>query len=130
MSKHGLFGIRRWRDDKSGREGLSFWCPGCKSAHSIGLSGPGPNWSFNGDYDKPVLSPSILVSIGGEGTRDPDTGLPYPRETLCHSFVGCNGAQPGQIVYLGDSGAHELRGAHDLEPWPRDYGFGSEGDDQ
>lgn len=30
-------------------------------------------------------------------------------DTRCHTFVGCNGAQPGQIIYLGDC-SHALAG--------------------
>jgi hypothetical protein len=127
MSKHGQFGIRRWRDPATGREGITFWCPGCRGAHSVGVTGPGPCWSFNGDYDRPVLSPSVRVYT--PAGRDPDTGEAWPEQTLCHSHVGCNGAQPGEIIYLGDSAAHQLRGAHPLEPWPASYGFGNEEDE-
>ena len=29
--------------------------------------------------------------------------------TVCHSFVGCNGALPGQIIFLSDC-THDLAG--------------------
>jgi len=64
-----------------------FDCPGCGSLHSIQT----PQWSFNGDLDKPTVSPSILV-YGSES---------HPR---CHSFV-----KDGQIQFLEDCG-HELKG--------------------
>lgn len=126
MSKHGVLGIRRWRDDRNGQEGITFWCPGCKSAHSVAVQGgePGRGWTFNGDYDKPVLSPSVRVYAPAHTFE----GKHYAEVTLCHSFVGCNGAQPGEIVYLDDSSAHQLRGAHPLEPWPASYGYAGEDD--
>jgi len=46
-----------------------------------------PHWSFNGDFDAPVFGPSVLTKWGNR---------------VCHSFVGCNGAVPGQIVFLSD----------------------------
>jgi len=124
MSKHGRFNIRRWRDDRTGREGITFWCHGCQEAHSIGTSGPGPCWSFNGDYDNPVLSPSVRVYIPA-GT-DPDDGEAWPEKTLCHCFVGTSGAQPGQIIFLDDSAGHNQRGVHNMEPWPDYYGAAGE----
>lgn len=55
--------------------------------------GPGPRWSFNGDYDRPTFQPSILV----EGSmRD--------GPNRCHSFV-----TDGQIQFLGDC-THALAG--------------------
>lgn len=125
MSKIGTKGILRDRVDAQGHRYIGFFCPGCRHAHIVGVDGKqqsGRNWSWNGDADLPVLSPSIAVSVGGEGSLDPDTGKPYPKKMLCHSFVGCNGAAPGQIIFLDDSEGHQLRGAHDLVPWPETYG--------
>lgn len=124
MSKHGRFDIRRWRDPATGREGITFWCPGCRCAHSVGVDGPAPNWTFNGDYDHPVLTPSIRVYTPAH--RDPDDGQQVPERTDCHCYVGSNGAQPGEIIFLADSYAHQLRGVHPLEPWPANYGFAGE----
>jgi hypothetical protein len=59
-----------------------------------------PHWGFNGDFDHPVLTPSVLQS----STQGPEH-KPY----VCHSFVGCNGAAPGQIAFLGDC-THALKG--------------------
>jgi hypothetical protein len=124
VSRHGVLGLRRWRDPHSDREGISFWCPGCRTAHSVAVKGgnPGSNWGFNGDYDKPVLTPSVRVYTPAHTWE----GTAVPEQTLCHCFVGCNGAQPGEIVYLDDSSAHKLRGAHPLEPWPDHYGYAGE----
>lgn len=124
MSKHGRLNIRRWRNAATGQEGITFWCPGCKSAHSVAVQGgePGRNWSFNGNYDAPVLNPSIRVYTPAHEFE----GKTYAEVTLCHCFVGTNGAAPGQIIYLDDSSAHKLRGVHNLEPWPDHYGYAGE----
>jgi hypothetical protein len=98
--------------------GLSFWCPGCREAHTVWTGeGPQPRWAWNGDAERPVFSPSVLVR-GAQTVRDAEgrwTGgwkldaAGEPLQQVCHSFVGCNGAQPGQIVFLGDC-THELAG--------------------
>lgn len=44
---------------------LLFWCPGCDEAHMIRVRDDGQNvggaWGFDGNYDRPTFSPSILV---------------------------------------------------------------------
>lgn len=80
-----------------GREGLSFRCEGCGGHHTVTTTGPSA-WGWNGDRDKPVLTPSVLVRYGDQADAK-----------VCHSFVGCNGAQPGEIVYLSDC-THHLAG--------------------
>lgn len=99
---------------------LSFWCPGCDEAHTINVGSGG--WHWNGDADLPVFSPSILVT-GTEWLTDNEHAQlmrgehvePTPKR--CHSFVGCNGAQPGQIIFLGDC-THSLAGQTvDLPDW-------------
>lgn len=52
-----------------------------------------PNWSWNGDVDKPTIKPSILTRGGNED---------HP--IVCHSFVN-----DGKIQFLSDS-THELAG--------------------
>jgi hypothetical protein len=111
-----------------GGERLLFRCPGCKSFHGPAIGeGGGPRWSFNGDYERPVFSPSLLVrwhEIDAAGEKLLDAGLPPAdgvrysgSDMVCHSFIGCNGAQPGQIIFLGDC-THELAGkVVDLVPW-------------
>lgn len=57
-----------------------------------------PNWTWNGDVDKPTLRPSIL-------TRS-DYG---DKAHVCHSFV-----KDGVVQFLGDC-THSLAGTnHDL----------------
>ena len=108
---------------------VAFWCAGCRQAHTIGV-GPG-GWTWNGDVEKPVFSPSILVTgraftAAGQAAFDAwhAAGLPKPApafeaaDTRCHSFVGCNGAQPGEIVYLSDC-THDLAGRTvPMAEWP------------
>lgn len=97
---------------RKGENSLTFWCPGCDEAHSIRT---GPNgWSWNGDAEKPVFGPSILVT-GTEWLTDDEHARVMrgehvePTPKCCHSFVGCNGAAPGQIVFLCDC-THALAG--------------------
>lgn len=122
MSKHGQFDIRRWVDKASGREGITFWCHGCRCGHSVTTSEGG--WRFNGDFDRPVIHPSIRTYYPAKKN---EAGVVIkPERTLCHSFVGCNGAAPGQIIFLDDCAEHKLRGAQSLERWPDHYGCAGE----
>lgn len=106
--------------------GLAFWCEGCGEAHLVWTgAGPGPRWSWNGDVERPVFGPSVLVTCGhyvqGFKTGD-DCWCTHNAEEVgagrrpsayscqrCHTFVGCNGAQPGEIIFLGDC-THPLAG--------------------
>lgn len=89
-------------------------------------------WSWNGDSEKPVFSPSILVRGVKMDMTDEELEL-YDAEyqikgrevlndrrfgTVCHSFVGCNGAQPGQIIFLGDCTHHLANQTVDLPDIP------------
>lgn len=106
---------------------LWFTCPGCKSIHSPniktiepvtvapyqigdvkypGYTSPAiPPWKFNGDFDRPTLSPSLLVRTGKyvPGHEDfDDEG--YNLSSICHSFI-----TDGNIQFLSDC-THELAG--------------------
>jgi len=102
-----------------------FWCPGCKCAHKVWLDPLHPNeitkacWSWNGDYVKPTIKPSIKVSgskftAKGESEYQAwmDDGCPpLPKDhqfesmpQICHSYV-----IDGNIAYCTDS-THELAG--------------------
>ena len=84
----------------SPRKTYLFWCPGCDTAH-----GPNDTWQFNGDVDKPTLSPSVLVN---QGRRNPGSHV-------CHSFV-----RDGQIQFLSDC-THDMAGQTiELPDWPDD----------
>ena len=79
-------------------------CPACTaagfgSAHlfSVKMGDGSPGWSFNGDFDRPTFSPSMLARTRSNGRA--------PVEMfVCHSFV-----RNGQIEYLGDC-THEMAG--------------------
>ncbi len=104
---------------------LFFWCPGCDEAHVLTHGSDG--WGWNGNGDAPAFTPSVLVTgtrMTAEGRAMLDRGEnppggKYPSRPLrCHSFIGCNGAQPGQITFLGDC-THALAGKTvDLPDWP------------
>lgn len=57
-----------------------FWCPGCDEYHQVPDDG---RWTFNGNYDMPTFTPSIVTHIS-EGK-------------VCHIFI-----RDGRIEYLGD----------------------------
>lgn len=88
---------------------LTFFCAGCQCSHGVNSG-----WTFNGDFERPTFTPSILVrgykmSAHGEamiarGERHPEGGR-YPGEnTVCHSFV-----TDGKIQFLDDC-THALAG--------------------
>jgi len=92
---------------------VAFMCPGCRELHQINVGqDTRPRWGFNGNYERPTFTPSILVGghqtardkkgeWNGEWVRDA-AGKPIPR--VCHSFV-----TDGQIQFLGDC-THALVG--------------------
>lgn len=96
---------------------VAFYCPGCECYHEININGVDhPVWSFNGDYDKPTFSPSILVKSGhytGRENQDscwctyykdhPDESVHF-KCGICHSFV-----TDGKIQYLNDC-THKFAG--------------------
>lgn len=70
-------------------------CPGCDEYHQIHTENKyGPNWSFNGNMDKPTFSPSLLVN--GD--------LSNKSAHRCHSFI-----RDGKWQFLGDC-THDLAG--------------------
>lgn len=79
---------------------LGFYCPGCKCKHfisdqhtNIKAMGNGP-WTFNDNFEKPTINPSILVSFTYNENID----------YICHSFI-----KNGKIQYLFDC-THKLKG--------------------
>jgi hypothetical protein len=99
---------------------VAFWCAGCESAHAISIA-PG-GWKFNGDYDKPTFTPSVLVTSGHYSAdfaerkrKDPAHDCwctfrqKHPGVTTfecfrCHLFV-----KDGFVQFLADC-THELAG--------------------
>lgn len=90
--------------------GLMFWCPGCDGAHQVQVgAGPGPRWGFDGNYERPTFTPSVLVRgsrpiTDDERRRIMDGETIEPEPTVCHSFV-----RDGQVQFLGDC-THALAG--------------------
>lgn len=76
---------------------LLFRCPACAATSRFFPSGHAVNdsWAFNGDMDRPTLSPSVKCK-----TVHPETGAAY----ICHFFV-----RDGQIEYCGDC-THAMAG--------------------
>lgn len=71
-----------------------FFCPGCNSHQGVWTSKPNRNgaiWSFNGDFDKPTITPSLNSFCDAVGYR-------------CHSFI-----KDGMIQFLSDC-THSLAG--------------------
>lgn len=62
-----------------------------------------PNWTWNGDIDKPTLKPSVKTTkwIGKNSCHD--DGGPS-RQVICHTWV-----TDGKVQFLDDT-THELRG--------------------
>lgn len=98
-----------------------YHCPGCNDTHVLPVQPQpdGKGWTWNQDLDKPVFGPSVLVT-SGHFVQNFNPAVDhcwctfkqrYPDEEeevhfrcyRCHSFVGCNGAQPGEVIILGDS---------------------------
>lgn len=73
---------------------LIFWCCGCNHHHGVPIDGP-RRWEWNQSFDKPTLSPSVLITYDG-----PTSELP-PR---CHLFL-----RDGMLQYLDDC-AHGMAG--------------------
>lgn len=98
---------------------LMFWCPGCEKYHgpriesTLGRS----VWAWNGDRERPTLSPSVLVR-SGHHVPEHMPGSPcwctynaeHPEQPtsfkcyVCHSFV-----TDGRIQFLSDC-THALAG--------------------
>jgi len=85
-----------------GMEAYIFECPGCGMDHMIPVNYTDeyrkscvaagrstPQWTFNGDLDKPTFGPSLLVTW--------DYGDKERKHNVCHSFV-----REGRIQFLSD----------------------------
>lgn len=79
---------------------ILFDCPGCKIVHMVWVKQPEggryPIWEFNGDMEKPTITPS--VSVNANVPIDP------PNTHKCHSFI-----TDGKIQFLSDC-THPLAG--------------------
>lgn len=102
---------------KTNADHLRFDCPGCGEPHIVNITGTNA-WSFNGDHERPTLSPSVLVRNGHYCNTPPVPGNcacdfqeRFPDEepwdwpcSICHSYV-----RDGRIQFLPDS-THALAG--------------------
>lgn len=85
---------------------VAIFCPGCNYHHVLSVSIPqqnGSRWGFNGDYERPTFTPSLLIRTGSfaqPGYIDP----PEIPPSRCHSFI-----TDGKIQFLSDS-THGLSG--------------------
>lgn len=110
---------------------IAFQCPGCGTAHVVPvLESESPHWDFNGDFEKPTLYPSLLIThflISELGKLQYiewyERGMPNRKgerfdgvEITCHSFVTA-----GFIEFLKDS-THKLAGQ--TVPLP-DFDYGA-----
>jgi hypothetical protein len=78
---------------------VAFHCPGCGYAHFVGVPPSAQAWKFNGDFERPTFTPSVLVA------KDQP-------EQRCHSFI-----IEGKIRFLTDC-HHNLAGQTvDLPAW-------------
>ena len=72
---------------------LQFNCPGCKDLHAVNTT-----WSFNGDFEKPTVNPSVLVTWKYWSANNGFIN------NICHSYI-----KDGMIQFLDDC-THELKG--------------------
>lgn len=75
---------------------LTWYCPGCECNHGVPIQGK-QAWGWNGSFDKPTLTPSVLV-------HEHETMPPFKPQYRCHCFV-----VDGKVMFLTDSG-HKLAG--------------------
>lgn len=91
--------------------GIRFECPGCGDPHVVPVGTSKNAWGFNGNLERPTLTPSILVRWKASDPDDPEA---VALEHVCHSFV-----TDGHIQFLGDC-THALAGQTvdlpDIEP--------------
>jgi hypothetical protein len=73
-------------------------CPGCGDVHAIGVGIHG----FNGNFEKPTFTPSLLCFGSRFVNKDPNDGTTEPFR--CHSYV-----TDGNIQFLDDC-THALKG--------------------
>jgi hypothetical protein len=84
-------------------ERLGFHCPACNQMHVVTVA-PAPHaWGFNGDYERPTFTPSVLVTWPAN-VNAIEEFKEWRTERRCHSFV-----ENGEIRFLDDC-THALAG--------------------
>lgn len=98
--------LRSGENPISGGRRLIFYCPACKFTHSVNVEGhSGPQWTFNGNNDKPTFSPSVKVSWSEPSNTEYEfDDRSKDIQKVCHFFV-----RDGKIEYCSDS-THDLKG--------------------
>lgn len=91
--------FKRVTHDDGSMYGVRWECPGCGDPHVVPTTGDRP-WGFNGDFERPTLTPSILVHPHGILNEDGSVG----QSPLCHTFI-----RDGRIEFLSDC-THALAG--------------------
>lgn len=97
--------IKRYNEEDGYHNELGFYCPGCGCRHFIHDSKTkNPDvlnevprqhiWTFNEDFEKPTISPSILSRSYRKNT---DTGKYDIEVDRCHSYI-----TSGKIKFLSD----------------------------
>lgn len=90
---------------------LMYHCEGCDMPHVVYVGPDKPNqprWDFNGDYEKPTFSPSVLVHYphwSPPATEEnPNPPNQVRVEGRCHTFI-----RNGMVEFLSDC-SHSLAG--------------------
>ena len=113
----GMLRIIHFAGDENIIAELGALCPACGFEHVFRVDldnhgyWKGDHWEFNGDYDKPTFSPSMLCSQ-------------EPRHPVCHSYL-----EDGKWRFLDDC-SHDMAGQTvDMIPpdpnmsWKRQHGW-------
>jgi hypothetical protein len=87
--------IHRMGPRADGQQVYAFECPGCGYGHIFEV----PRWTWNGSFDKPTFTPSLLCNQHDPASR-------------CHSFV-----TDGKIQFLSDCWHHLKGQTVDLPDW-------------
>jgi len=91
--------LRKWTG------GYTWWCPGCKQAHSVPVDSPTrPSWSFDGNLEQPSFSPSVRHFVPAQAPDPEWWPEGKPEHTFCHYFITA-----GVIDYCNDCD-HEFSG--------------------
>lgn len=121
MSKAKLYYGGPHNDPEKEPYRVGFRCPGCGDTHLLQTpeinAGSGAIWGFNGDFDRPTFTPSILQWSGHymPGYNSDKCWCTWTKEHpadegkcptcyICHSFV-----TDGKIQFLSDC-SHSLAG--------------------
>lgn len=90
--------LHKVEKNDEGQEGpdFMFWCPACQCGHGVWTTQPnghtGAVWEFNGNFESPTISPSLLIHHGKDGKE------------ICHVVVSL-----GILNYCSDC-THSMAG--------------------